>query len=258
MLKRRMLLVFLALLTGCPSDDGQPARPADMGIQQDQSPDQQLTCGAHTIVRGGCAARCPAPCQCVTVFDDKLSANFVPLELCATPCSSPGSCPGSERCSVVSYYYNKYQSPVCLPWTLQSPTSTGMTVHADCHPYTPGFINPMCRGNHLVQRQPFMCKGTLTGSICAEVLLETCSGGCKTGDAGPSCTAPDAGASTPDAGGTCCLSNYFGSCRFLGGAKKAPHGCRFSCCSPCTWNKGKDSHGCPTWTPTVQDAGTGG
>lgn len=232
MLKRIALLIFLA---GCHTEEP--------GVQE-------LSCGANTMVRGGCAARCPAPCTCVTVFKDHLNADFVPFELCAKPCTAPGTCPGKERCAVING-----SSPVCLPWTLESPKTGSISISVDCFPEE-SFSAPRCRNGHLVQYQPFYCTGILGGSLCADALLRTCTGGCTTSDAGaPSCAAAvDAGA--PAEAGTCCPTFRFSGCRSLGGVKRPQQGCGMSCCTGCVWTSGKDSYGCETWKPVIKDAGT--
>jgi len=261
-----LVFVLLLLLVGCSgsngahSDLGVPvdsSRPHDRGNEADQRPDAgsgPLQCGAHEVVQGGCGARCPAPCVCVTFFDETL----VPFELCGTPCHVPGSCPADERCSVIIGNAQPSSQPVCLPQVLQTPDD-GAKALVDCIDLLPSMTAPRCRGSYLTQMQTFYCHGGVGGAYCADVLLETCPGGCVTPDAGaPGCNgAPDAGGpAATDAGVACCPSSIFGSCRMLGGAKLPPHGCRMLCCNPpCQWTKGTDSHGCATWTPVPPDAG---
>jgi len=248
-MKHWPLILVLALVTGCTGSNGDRPDLVDAG---------GLQCGAHTVVRGGCASRCPAPCVCVTFFTDHLDPSFVPFELCATPCSVPGSCPGTERCGVITYSFNQNQQPVCLPNTLQTPAFPSGTAYVDCFLTSATPSLPQCFGDgYLAQNQPFFTSGGVSGSYCADVMLETCPGGCVwSGDAGPLCKgAPDAGVPATDAGITCCPSNMYGACRFLGGAKIPPHGCRMSCCMACQWTAGMDVYGCEMWEVTALDAG---
>lgn len=232
-------VVLTVVLLACDQRISGAAREAGTDL-----PQNPLVCGANTLVAAGqCASRCPGPCVCERLFDRPGAVH----ELCATPCSIPGACKGTERCA----FLPQSQRSVCLPVSLKS-TPGAAALAVDCMPDDSHF-NPTCRNNTLVQFQTFFVDGTVSGSYCAEVLLETCTAGC-TGKS--DCRGiPDAGPVQP--GDPCCPEFPSGSCR-SGGVKHPPHGCRMFCCSKCQWKPAVEMN-CPAWIPIYPtDAGPNG
>lgn len=253
-------VLMLALVLSSCADRGTD-RPADLG--QEQGLPQ---CGTHQVFfKSPCGQSCSKPCRCLRYGVDA----YPHPEVCARPCAYPWDCPAGERCG---YVFNQGQdwggTPVCMPTSIKTPPGWVGGGSIDCD-LDRNIGKSGCEAGAMYQLQIVGLEGSLAGCTLFKALQRICPGACTATDAGTGdaagwrggvCTgAPDAspGEVGPDARAstTCCpvgpSKPWGGICAFLGGPKKAPHGCMAICGAAYT-GKGKivpGEMGCNKWQP---------